>query len=344
MYRSHKIYLTIGLLLATCLAGCRDSLRSKRQRILDAFSHVSLASENERMSASRYCEEACTGIGMLGECERKEMLGILADRFLDIRFDEKSYGNRIVSIDAYVALVRMSFEALMKSVPLSDADIQVFRKVFFNYFRFQEYASLFLNPEMTTADKLALTEKQILEDSGVLFYYGSAGTRVDSFFYALEHPATIYKFPNNNKGEVKGGFVRFWDMFLSWASQLELVERLNMKRQGYTLSNDKFFSAAYFINPVCNVDVQAVLDRAFYRQLLIDISDLVMEICLAFRCSISTAQQAIIDYYQSQPDRVSLIRTSEIFIKETELNKNDRILYPKYKGSFVSHIKLRKNG
>ena len=205
-------------------------------------------------------------------------------------------------------------------------------------------ASLFLNPEMTTADKLALTEKQILEDSGVLFYYGSAGTRVDSFFYALEHPATIYKFPNNNKGEVKGGFVRFWDMFLSWASQLELVERLNMKRQGYTLSNDKFFSAAYFINPVCNVDVQAVLDRAFYRQLLIDISDLVMEICLAFRCSISTAQQAIIDYYQSQPDRVSLIRTSEIFIKETELNKNDRILYPKYKGSFVSHIKLRKNG
>ena len=105
MYRSHKIYLTIGLLLATCLAGCRDSLRSKRQRILDTFSHVSLASENERMSASRYCEEACTGIGMLGECERKEMLGILADRFLDIRFDEKSYGNRIVSIDAYVALV-----------------------------------------------------------------------------------------------------------------------------------------------------------------------------------------------------------------------------------------------
>ena len=236
------------------------------------------------------------------------------------------------------------FNDVEPGAPLSDADIQVFRKVFFNYFRFQEYASLFLNPEMTTADKLALTEKQILEDSGVLFYYGSAGTRVDSFFYALEHPATIYKFPNNNKGEVKGGFVRFWDMFLSWASQLELVERLNMKRQGYTLSNDKFFSAAYFINPVCNVDVQAVLDRAFYRQLLIDISDLVMEICLAFRCSISTAQQAIIDYYQSQPDRVSLIRTSEIFIKETELNKNDRILYPKYKGSFVSHIKLRKNG
>lgn len=236
------------------------------------------------------------------------------------------------------------FEEVEPGTPLSEADLQVFRKVFFNYFRFQEYSSLFLNPVMSTADKLALTEKHVLENSKVLFYYGSAGTRIDSFFYTLDHPASIYKFPTNDSGGVKGGFVRFWDMFLSWATQLELIGRLNMKRQGYMLSNERFFSAAYFINPICNVDVKAVLDKTFYRQLLIDISDLVMQICLAYRCSITKAQQAVIDYYQSQPDRVSLIRTSEIFIKETELNKNDRILYPKYKGSFVSHIKLRKNG
>ena len=233
------------------------------------------------------------------------------------------------------------FEKVEPGAPISEADMRVFRKVFFNYFRFQEYSSLFLNPDMTTAKKLALTEKQIQEDSSAVFYYGSTGTRIDTFFYSLKHPAIIYKFPNNDKGGVKGGFVRFWDMFLSWATQLGLVERLNMRRQGYVLSNDKFFSAAYFINPICNVDVQAVLDTTFYRQLLIDISDLVMELCLVYRCSISSAQQAVIDYYQTQPDRVSLIRTSEIFIKETELNKNDRILYPKYKGSFVSHIKLR---
>ena len=236
------------------------------------------------------------------------------------------------------------FEEVEPGAPLSDADKQVFKDIFFHYFRFQEYSSLFLKPNMTTTEKLALSEKQLLDNSVVLFYYGSEGSRVDSFFYALNHPPTIYKFPNNDNGEVKGGFVRFWDTFLSWASQLELVERLNMKRQGYLLSNDKSFSAVYFIQPDCDLDVQAVLDKKFYRQLLIDISDLVMELCLEYRCSINDAQQTVIDYYLSQPDRVSLIRTSEIFIKETELNKNDRILYPKYKGSFVSHIKLRKNG
>lgn len=225
--------------------------------------------------------------------------------------------------------------------PLREADLKVFCDIFFHYFRFQEYCSLFVNPRMTIDDKLALTEEQIMRQSSVLFYYSSVGTRVDSFFYTLNSPETLFKFPINDKGSVKGGFVRFWDMFLSWATQLELIERLNMKRQGYLLSNGKAFSAAYFINPYCEVDIHAVLDNKFHRQLLIDISDLVMEICLRYRCSINGAQQAVIDYYQTHPNVVSLIRTSEIFIKETELNRNDRILYPKYKGSFVSHIKLR---
>ena len=267
--------------------------------------------------------------------------------FVRRSWDEK--GRRVLEIKN--ALINFGFwekpgvfEDVEPGAPLSEADIQVFRKVFFNYFRFQEYSSLFVRPDMTIAEKLAVTEERVLGNSSVLFYYGAAGNRIDSFFYTLEHPTSIYKFPNNDNGKVKGGFVRFWDMFLSWANQLELVERLNMKRQGYLLSGDKAFSAVYFINPYCNVNVQVVLDTMFHRQLLIDISDLVMEICLVYRCSISVAQQAVIDFYLAQSDRVSLIRTSEIFIKETDLNKNDRILYPKYKGSFVSHIKLRKNG
>lgn len=236
------------------------------------------------------------------------------------------------------------FENIEPGSPLTDTDMRTFQEIFFNYFRFQEYCSLFVSPRMKTVEKQALTDDRIMKDSRVLFYYGSAGNRVDTFFYTLKTPETLFKFPLNDKGKVKGGFVRFWDMFLSWTGQLRLVERLNMKRQGYLMSNDKAFSAAFFINPYCEVDVQSVLDEKFHRQLLIDISDLVMEICLWYRCSISGAQQAVIDFYQAHPDIVSLIRTSEIFIKETELNKNDRILYPKYKGSFVSHIKLRKNG
>lgn len=234
------------------------------------------------------------------------------------------------------------FEEVKPGTALSETDLKVFREIFFGYFRFQEFASLFVSPVMTTAEKQSFTEQQLLADSGPLFYYGALGGRVDAFFYTLDHPSVLYRFPVDEEGKVKGGFVRFWDLFLSWASQLGLIERLKMKQQGYILSDGKAFNACYFINPQCKIEVQEVLAAKFNHQLLIDISALVMELCLRFRCTIVEAQQAVINFYQSLSDRVSLIRTSEIFIKETELNKNDRILYPKYKGSFVSHIKLRR--
>lgn len=289
--------------------------------------------------------------GTIAEFSKKHVLGEIPPEHT--KWDDK--GRRILEIkNALINFGIMNkdtlackkgvFEDIEPGASLTDADLKVFHDIFYHYFRFQEYCSLFVNPRMTTAEKQALTEEQIMKESGVMFYYGSAGSRVDTFFYTLKNPETLFRFPLNIIGKVKGGFVRFWDMFLSWTGQLGLVERLNMKRQGYLLSNDKAFSAAFFINPYCEVDVQAVLDDKFHRQLLIDISDLVMEICLRYRCSISGAQQAVIAFYHAFPEYVSLIRTSEIFIKETELNINDRLLYPKYKGSYVSHIKLRKNG
>ena len=235
------------------------------------------------------------------------------------------------------------FEESTPGSSLSESDLRVFKELFFRYFRFQEYASLFISPTLSLTEKTTLTESRIQDDSGVLYYFGNESNRIDSFFYSLSHPTAVYHYPSSEEcGKSKGGFIRFWDVFISWGSQLGLIERLNMKRQGYLLSNGKGFGACYFVNHDSRIDVHTVLVEKFNRHLLIDLSNLVMEICLNYRCSITKAQQAVIDYYLAHSDKVSLIRTSEIFIKETELNKNDRILYPKYKGSFISHIKLRK--
>lgn len=233
------------------------------------------------------------------------------------------------------------FENVEPGTQLSEADLLVFREIFFNYFRFKEFSSLLISPVMDKTEKLSLTERQVLEESRVMYYYGTEGGRVDTFFYELEYPEKVYKYPKSAKGTVNGGFMRYWDVFLSWAKQLGLIARLNMKSQDITLANGEAFRACYFINPNCKVDVPKILDLQFRRQLLIDISKLVMELCLYFRCSIEDAQLAVIDFYRTHPERVSIIRTSEIFIKTQELNERDRNLYPIYKGSYVSHIKLR---
>lgn len=261
-------------------------------------------------------------------------------RVLEIKNALINYG--LIEKDTLVCRTDV-FDEVEPGAPLSENDLMVFREIFFHYFRFQEYSSLFISPAMDIKEKLTLTEDSIIKGSRVLFYFSSKGGRVDSFFYELNNPNKIYQFPRSveKEGNAKGGYLRFWDVFLTWAKQLNLIARLNMKTQNVLLSNGETFRACYFINPCCIVNVPKVINDKYNHQLLIDIADLVMEICIRFRCSVVNAQQSVLDFYLAHPERVSLIRTSEIFIKMHEVNERDRILYPKYKGSYISHIKLR---
>ena len=234
------------------------------------------------------------------------------------------------------------FNEVNPGEPISGEDLIVFRGVFFKYFRFLEFASLFVSPQMSKQEKLRLSEVEIYDNSKALFYFSSEGNRVDSFFYTLSKPDTIYHFPISKDGsQSNGGYVRFWDTFISWGTQLGLIEKLNMRSQGYSLSTGRSFGACYFIRNNTALDVHEILNLKFRKQSLVDVSKLVLEICLYYRVSIIDAQKAVLDYYQASIGKVSLVRTSEIFIKETELNSNDRILYPNYKGSYISHIKIR---
>lgn len=234
------------------------------------------------------------------------------------------------------------FNEVSPGAPISEDDIKVFKHFFFNYFRFVEYASLFVSPNMSKNERLQLKEEQIYDNSRALYYYSSEDNRVDSIFYTRSKPDAIYHFPiSDDDNHSKGGYVRFWDTFLSWGTQLGLIEKLNMRSLGYSLSTGKSFSACYFIRKKTALDVCEILNLKFRKQSLVDVSKLVLEICLYYRVSIRSAQQSILDFYHASSGKVSLIRTSEIFIKETELNSNDRVLYPNYKGSFISHIKIR---
>lgn len=234
------------------------------------------------------------------------------------------------------------FDEVPPGAPVSEDDIKVFKRIFFSYFRFVEYASLFVSPNMSIHEKLQLKEKQIYDNSRALYYFSSEENRVDSIFYTRSKPDAIYHFPISEiDNHLKGGYIRFWDTFLSWGTQLGLIEKLNMRSQGYSLSTGKSFGACYFIRNNTALDVCEILNLKFRKQSLVDVSKLVLEICLYYRVSIIDAQKAVLEYYQASKGKVSLIRTSEIFIKGTELNNNDRILYPNYKGSYISHIKIR---
>jgi DNA-binding CsgD family transcriptional regulator len=73
----------------------------------------------------------------------------------------------------------------------------------------------------------------------------------------------------------------------------------------------------------------------------IDLSQLAFRLCVDYRVSCNNAKEFIINEYKAKTDSISLVRTSEIFIKEKEFSKKEKVFYPKYKDSYISHIILR---
>ena len=226
--------------------------------------------------------------------------------------------------------------------PLTSHDAIIFKQIYFRYFRFQEMTSLFINPELETSQRLQVTEEQIVNQSVPIFTFISQKGYTDTFFYKLEQNPKLYILQAlKDDSRYIDGLKRFWDVFISWGTQLHLIEKFNMKSIGCVIGNNKTFTCNYFIKDKQGVNIEEFIINKYNNKKLLDIAELVFELCYTYRISIATAQQRIIQYHIENPDRTSLLRTSEIFIKKAELSSTDKILYPKYKDSYVSHIKLR---
>lgn len=226
--------------------------------------------------------------------------------------------------------------------PLTQQDVNAFKQIYFSYFRFKEMASLFINPQLESSQRLQISESQLLYQSKPIFAYISQRGYTDTFFYELnQNPELFILQETNEDAKYISGLQRFWDVFISWGIQLHLIEKFNMKSIGCFIENSKTFTCNYIINPLSDIDIERFISKKYSKEKLIDIAELVFYLCFSFRISIATAQQKVIQYHIANPESTSLLRTSEIFIKSSDFSMTDKILYPKYKDSYVSHIKLR---
>lgn len=228
--------------------------------------------------------------------------------------------------------------------PLTLDDEMIFKQIYFSYFRFKEMSSLFINPEFDSSQRLQVTEEQIANQSVPIFTFISQKGYTDSFFYKLEQNPKLYILQaSKENSKYIDGLKRFWDVFISWGTQLRLIEKFNMKNIGCVIDNNKTFTCNYFIKKNQDFNIENFIIDAYNNKRLLDIAELVWKLCYTYRISIADAQQRIIQYHIENPDKTSLLRTSEIFIKKAELSSTDKILYPKYKDSYVSHLKLRSH-
>lgn len=221
---------------------------------------------------------------------------------------------------------------------LTDADFNVLRNVFFNYFRFRELSAWFVSPERDSAFNLKhLSKEDFIFKSKPLYFYSERNRFTDTFLTDLNNVEYKYIIESDT-------VMRFWDVYLKWGTSLKVLDRFNLSktRQKYTLKRE--VSVAYFIKPFYEFDLIDFIEGNFGSKHIL-IPELIYQIIRNYRFSVSDIKSFIILQIRNN-SRLTYERTSEIFlIKGKTAIKNIEAatyLFPKINNSYVSHIIIRK--
>lgn len=222
--------------------------------------------------------------------------------------------------------------------PLTDKDKEVFKAIYFSYYRFRELHSWLVDPDKTQEALIEkINETYVVNHSKAIFPFRSTDRFVDSFIFELRDNTTVYKIADYDKNAFEG-IKRFWDVYVKWGVSLGLTERFNLLDLNYQLSsNFKSPSCFYFHK---NIDKQfSLIDYLFskYKTRYIYIPKLVLSLAIEHRFSIESIKRLIIDAAKAYPNKISLQKTSEILMRKTEL-----AFIPKSNGFLFSHILLLK--
>jgi hypothetical protein len=222
---------------------------------------------------------------------------------------------------------------------LSELDIETFKRIFFEYFRFKEIALWYRGPlSKNIAQEIQEVDiKELKFDSRPLFHTSYFTRFTDTFFYELDSPNDVFVIPEQGYEDQK----RFWDVFLIWGISLGVIEKISLEYNGYKTESGRNISISYFVQSE-NFEfdvVQFIKENFKNRQ--IEIPELLLKICIEFRVSLEKARKAVLLMYETNKQRFTFERTSEVFIKKGEIRNEARIPYLKYNDSYISHLIIR---
>ena len=231
---------------------------------------------------------------------------------------------------------------------LCDSDKNVLIDIFFNYFRFKEFLMLYYNPQFfceneSIRGEVNISSESLIKKSNALLSFSSKGVRTDSFILLDDNVQNIYQIPDEFNGQKNSALKRFWDVFIVWGERLGVLEKFNLKMFSHILKSEKLISCSYVISNAIPYDsLIEIIKKKYPSSRSIRVDDLIFYLCIKYRMSVEMSKQFIISQYYEFNDLISLVRTSEIFIKETEFTDNEKVFLPKFKGSYISHIVIRK--
>ncbi len=213
-------------------------------------------------------------------------------------------------------------------------DKEVFKRIYFSYYRFKEIMSWFLDATSTSRENVMdrVNESSMALDSKVIYPFSTQSRFTDSFIYNINDNTPVYTI-TKDENESNGGILRFWDVFVKWGQELALIEKFNLTNLDIQLRGHKSLSCIYFKRPIDeSFDLKEYIKQN-YNSAYINIPRLVFRIATEFRFPIEDIKKTLVKQCLDNSDQFSLQRTSEVFIRNTEIN-----FVPIVNDSYVSHI------
>lgn len=228
--------------------------------------------------------------------------------------------NALKKLDLVDEQLNVKDNALFESgfnADLSQNDKHVFAKLFFTYFRFQEFHKLYCEKEITI-DNLKIGSSAVL-----------AFKENDRFYNRYISNEKLY-FVDASHSEIS----RFWDVYIKWGTELELMEKQNVKSFGVDFpAKYSDLVISYFIHPIDDsFSILEYMDDRFGTT-SVSIKDLIWALICDYRFSLESIKRKLIVECEERPEQYRMQSTSAIFVKKQE----SKIL-PIYNNMYMSHI------
>jgi len=265
-----------------------------------------------------------------GQKDKKELYRVISAKvFKDSKYDDRSileYDNALKKLNLLsenYQIIKDVFSDTSIDEKLTDKDIQDLRGIFFSYGRFQEFLNWYRKEDVHNDF-----------DKSVLIHTNMKGKYIDTFYYNFDF-SSCYQIP-----EKFGDTQRFWDVFLKWGTALGVLEKISLNQLSEYSKIRKSLVCTYLIEELPNFSIIDFI-RSNYSSKHLYLPHLILDMACSTRASVSVLIEKFFEEYEANKSIFSLERTSEVFITKKKIKEETTMLFPKYKGAYISHISIR---
>jgi len=240
---------------------------------------------------------------ILSKVKNKNLKNIYSEVVDEIDSDTKKWEERRVLeflnalvnfklVDANYEYLKIVFENSIINTTITNEEKEIFKEIFFSYFRFKEISLWFINPDASFHKNLNLINAEnLINDSKPLFYFSHRNRFTDSFLSSLSENNYLYIIDDK-----KSHLMRFWDVYISWGTSLGIIERFSLAKIDTQQPENILISIAYFINQFASFNLlDYILNNTNFNSREIFIPNLIFSIAKDFRYSVDSIKNFIIN-------------------------------------------------